>query len=341
MIYCVVPAELAGKLHERLRAEFAGVDEVEVVVEQRAQDRRARGERRQAALGPRPGAAERRQVLEPAGRRIGERRAAHVAVDPPLQLPRWARRHARRLAFVERVEPTSEHAEDLDTARLVTRFQAGETAAFSGIYVRYFDRIYVYLRSLLGESHTAEDVTQQVFLRVLEALPGYERRSQPFRAWLFRIARNAALSHRRKHRRVEAADPATLERLADQAEVVGSRGLAVRPLLLENGKLVQALDALTEDQKQAILLRFVFDMSNEEIAAALERSVQAVRALQHRGLRELEARMSVRERQSGRRTPMRVRFRPARVARERRYATVGYGRPPALGRGAGLNRYRA
>jgi iron uptake system EfeUOB component EfeO/EfeM len=133
-------------------------------------------------------------VRNKAGRRVGPRRAPTMAIDA-LPLPRKARAHAKRIVFVERVEPSAEHMADLDSARIVTRFQSGDADAFTALYMRYFDRVYSYLRVLFREdSHEAEDLTQQVFVRAFEALPRYERRSQPFRAWLFTIARNLAMT---------------------------------------------------------------------------------------------------------------------------------------------------
>src|SRR5437588_517470 len=61
-------------------------------------------------------------------------------------------------------------------------------------------------------SHEAEDATQQVFLQAMEALPRYELRAVPFRAWLFRIVRNYSIKHLAKHSRVEVEDPDELDR---------------------------------------------------------------------------------------------------------------------------------
>src|SRR5690349_1679891 len=100
--------------------------------------------------------------------------------------------------FTKRPETDEEHREDIDTARLVTRAQAGDSDAFAALYKRYFDRVYGYLRLVLRNHHEAEDATQGVFLKVLEGLGRYERRRQPFRAWLFVVVRNHAVSLLRK-----------------------------------------------------------------------------------------------------------------------------------------------
>jgi RNA polymerase sigma factor (sigma-70 family) len=111
--------------------------------------------------------------------------------------------------MVGRVKPgCAEAVEDADTARLVELIQAGEHERFGEVYVRYFDRVYSYLRLVLRNEHHAEELAQQVFLDVLEALPRYEPRdSTPFRGWLFAIARNRAISQLRATGRVIPEEP--------------------------------------------------------------------------------------------------------------------------------------
>src|SRR4051794_15827870 len=210
MIYCVVPRELVAKLHEPLRRHFRDEPYVEVVVERRSTDRRQEESRRRVEAEP-PSGHDRRQIQNREGRRVGERRAPLIPVEMP-PLPRKAKPYAHQLMFFERLAHPSEHDEDLDTARLVTRIQAGDRDGYAELYMRYFDRVYGYLRMLLRDSHEAEDVTQQVFLRVLEALPKYERRRQPFRAWLFTIVRNHALTNLNKRQRFQLVEPEELDR---------------------------------------------------------------------------------------------------------------------------------
>ena len=74
-----------------------------------------------------------------------------------------------------------------------------EPSAFGTLYDRYLGRIYAYLRARSSNDEEAADLTQQVFLQALDALPRYREGRVPFAAWLFRIARNAAIdSHRRR-----------------------------------------------------------------------------------------------------------------------------------------------
>lgn len=75
-----------------------------------------------------------------------------------------------------------------------------QPAAFAMLYHRYFERIHAYLRSRTGDAEDAADLTQQVFLQALDALPRYRHGRVPFAAWLFRIAHNVAIDHHRRRR---------------------------------------------------------------------------------------------------------------------------------------------
>jgi RNA polymerase sigma-70 factor (ECF subfamily) len=321
-IYCVVPPELAGRLHDHLRAHF-GAGEVDVVVERRGGDRRSGAERRagagSSADGPR---SERRRIVSATGRRIADRRSPVGVLGEAErpELPRRARRYADRLLFVERLEPSSEAVEDADTARLVARFQAGESQAFTDLYLRYFDRIYGYLRLLLRDSHEAEDFAQHVFVEAFERLPQFRLTGAPVRVWLFTIARNAALSRLRKTSRLDVVEPA---RLDASRELRSS--LELEPSILgwiSDRELLMFVERLPQVQRQVIALRHMLDLTNLEIAAMLGRSPNDVAAIHKRGLAFLRARLIAvgRGPQKIGRARMRAWSPQAPVLRHRRFA---------------------
>jgi RNA polymerase sigma-70 factor (ECF subfamily) len=245
-------------------------------------------------------------------------------VDAPVPpLPRRARAHAAELVFIERLEPASDHSEDLDTARLVVRIQGGDKDAFADLYMRYFDRVYVYMRTALNDAHEAEDATQQIFIRVLEALPRYERRGQPFRSWLFRIVRNYTVDQMRKTGRVQLADAEEIDRM-NEVEDEGE-SVAAELEWITDRELVMFVERLPLAQRQVLLLRYMLDMSTHEIARVLDRSNDDVRLLQSRALRFLRARLVALGRTpTGRegRVPAFRRFRQVPVLRSRRYALM-------------------
>jgi RNA polymerase sigma-70 factor (ECF subfamily) len=323
IVYCVVPRDLAAQLHDLLRRHFQG-SAVEVVVERRDGDRRSGRDRRDAQVAGAAGgaaeeaAAERRRVRDVAGRRAGERRAPLVAIDA-LPLPRRARMHAQRLLFLERVVPSSDHAEDLDAARLVSRVQLGESEAFAELYLRYFDRVYGYLRVMIRDRHEAEDLAQQVFVKAFEALPSYERRRQPFRAWLFVVARNEALNHLARRRRIDVTEPGELDR---RREATGEPGELGALNWISDRELLMFVERLPLLQRQVLVARFMLGLRSSEVAAMLGTSPVSVRSAQKRALMSLRTRFgAVRTApRPTRRTFIRAGIPQATVLRSRRFA---------------------
>jgi RNA polymerase sigma-70 factor (ECF subfamily) len=266
-VYCVVSEDLAPELHDLLRDHWRGNSSVIVVSERR------RGERRTSGQGGR--------------RRIRERRGEALA-EAPADLPRRLRPHASRLRFAPRATPGRRDAEDIDSDRLVVRFQAGEVCAFDELYLRYFDRVYAYARVALRDDYEAEDVAQQVFGNVIQALPRYQVRDDAsFRSWLFRIARNAVLRTASRNARMRPQEPAELDRRLESPIPQQASGLD----WLSDKDLEMLVERLPLTQRQVVLLRYVFEFTTDEIADALDRTAVAVRMLEHRAMRALEARL--------------------------------------------------
>jgi RNA polymerase sigma-70 factor (ECF subfamily) len=288
--------------------------------------RRTDDDRRRSAVAPKgaPASGERRAIRSLGGRRVGDRRAVAVAVEG-LPLPRKARAFADRLAFVELLAPSDQEAEDVDTARLVTRIQAGDGDAFASLYLRYFDRVFGSLRILLRDVDEAEDATQQVFTQVLQALPRYELRGSPFRAWLFTVMRNQAMRQLRKAGRDIPESPAEINSLLERggqdvapaAEVEALRWISDRELLL-------FIERLTLGQRQVLVLRYMLDLSVAEIAEVLDRTPNEVRLLLKRAQAVLRQRFVAlgREPRCHRRVRSQVLFRQAFVLRDRRFALL-------------------
>ena len=159
-----------------------------------------------------------------------------------------------------------------------------DRAAFGVLYRRYLDRVYGYTFYLLGDHHDAEDATERTFVAALAAIGGFRDEGASFRAWLFRIAHNqVANAWRRRDRHPTAPLDLVDEPVAedDPAAALAADEDARR--------LRRALAGLSADRRQVLVLRFVDGLSAREIGAVLDRSEGAVRVLQHRALRELEA----------------------------------------------------
>jgi RNA polymerase sigma-70 factor (ECF subfamily) len=166
---------------------------------------------------------------------------------------------------------------------LVHLAQEGDMAALGTLYDQHHGLIYRYLRARLGDQHTAEDLTGEVFQRMLAGLPSYRAQGLPFRAWLFRIAHNLLVDHYRRAGRglqVEWQDSArTVDVGADPAHQVE------HTLTLEHA--YRALAALDDHQREVVTLRFLSGLSLRETALALGKSEDAIKALQRRGLAAL------------------------------------------------------
>jgi RNA polymerase sigma-70 factor (ECF subfamily) len=231
--------------------------------------------------------------------------------------------HAERLAFIERVVPATAEAEDREAIRLVNRFQAGDRDAFAQMYELFYARVYAYLRVVVRSESEAEDCTQQTFVRAFEALPQYEYRGQAFAAWLFRIARNEGLGHIQRRSRSEIVDPQELQTVqpATAGEDAGTGALD----WISDRELLLFFERLPLVQRQALALRYLFDLSSVQVAQILDRSPDDVRQLQSRGLGYLRRRLAAvgRDASSGGRVRMRSPLRKSRVARARRFALLG------------------
>jgi RNA polymerase sigma-70 factor (ECF subfamily) len=166
---------------------------------------------------------------------------------------------------------------------LVERAIAGDAEAFGELYVLHLDAIYRYIYYRVGDAQDAEDLTEQVFLRVWQALPGYEQRGYPFSSWLYRIAHNAVVDYHRERGGATGALP-----LEDWVEN-GSRAAALDEVISaeEAAALSAAVKQLSDDQQQVILLRFVEGMSHAQVAHIVGKSEGACRVIQHRALAAL------------------------------------------------------
>ncbi len=163
---------------------------------------------------------------------------------------------------------------------LVQRAQA-DKAAFGAIYDRYLARIYSYVYYRTGNHHDAEDLTARVFMQALSHIDGYSQRGVPFSAWLFRIAHNLVANwHRDRARR-----PAVPLDAAGEVPS-GSRELQRAEDRVE---IRAALAALPPDRQSLIVMKYVDDLSNAEIAAVFGKTEGAVKALLHRTLRSLRS----------------------------------------------------
>lgn len=171
-------------------------------------------------------------------------------------------------------------------AQLIRKAQRGDTACFGELYDHYLPKIYRYIFAKVNHREYAEDIAHEVFLAAWKNLPGYRERGYPFSSWLYRIARNEIIDHYRlekHHANVDELDPDAVH-LASAAERELDLSLAWRTVK-------EAMNELTDEERDVLLLRFVNDLTPKEVAAVLGKSEGAVRVMQHRAIQDLKRRL--------------------------------------------------
>jgi RNA polymerase sigma-70 factor, ECF subfamily len=159
----------------------------------------------------------------------------------------------------------------------IARAQNGDMEALHFLYVRYADDVLRFVRSLVQDHHEAEDITQNVFVKLIAVIRKYEPRDVPFAAWILRVARNAALDHLRARRMTPSEDV----RIADDDH---------RQISHERGRdLREALEQLPEEQQDVLILRHIVGLSPIEIADALGKTESSIHGLHHRGRLTLQS----------------------------------------------------
>jgi len=179
--------------------------------------------------------------------------------------------------------------DDAAIERLVDEARAGDAWAFGQLFDHFHLPVYRYVASRVRHPSDAEDLTQLVFVKALEALPRYESRGIPFGGWLFRLARNAVIDHvRTSHEHADLAQSA--ERAGADA---GPDELAV--IRQEIEAVRSALATLTDDQRDAISLRFFAGLSAREAAEAMGKQEGTIRGLQFRAIAALRRQLDIEE----------------------------------------------
>jgi len=165
---------------------------------------------------------------------------------------------------------------------IVDAARAGDEAALAELYNLYFPRVYRYIIARMGNPYDAEDLTEEVFLRVLDAIERFQWREAPFSAWLFRIAHNAVISQRRKEGARGRSSP-----LSD-ALPMNSQGpdeMVENRLILN--EVMRTAETLPEAQRRVIGLRFAAGLTVAETAQAMGKGEGNVKVIQHKAIAKL------------------------------------------------------
>ena len=175
---------------------------------------------------------------------------------------------------------------NFDVDRSAVEAARRDPRAFDALYRKYVAQVYSFALYELRDTHAAEDLTAQVFMRALDGLATFHEQGEPpgssFRVWLFQICRNTLSNERRRVRRHPEA-PLDLA-----LEVASTDDVAEEALDREQlGRVWQHIGRLPAARRQALVLRFVEEMSTREIGEVLGRSEGATRVLIHRALQTI------------------------------------------------------
>jgi RNA polymerase sigma-70 factor, ECF subfamily len=182
------------------------------------------------------------------------------------------------LAPTRRFKPSAERttSDDELVSKAVKRAKEGDMDALHFLFVRYADDVLGYVRSFVHDHHEAEDITQNVFAKLMTAIRKYEERDVPFAAWILRVARNAALDHMRVRRALPCDEVRTTDHGLDQIDFERNRALR------------DALASLPDDQREVLVLRHVAGLSPTEIGELVGKTESSIHGLHHRGRRALQ-----------------------------------------------------
>ncbi len=180
--------------------------------------------------------------------------------------------------------------------RLMLEFQKGNKASLEELMHKYYPRLLNFIYRFVGSAELAEDLTQEVFLKVYSAAAGY-RPASKFQTWVYTIAKNISLNELRHHKRTVVSldepfvsDDGPIER---QVEDTAAPRVDEQMLRDETAAAVRAaIDSLPENQRIAVLLRRYEQFSYEEIAQSMQMSVKAVKSLLSRAKENLKNKLT-------------------------------------------------
>lgn len=208
---------------------------------------------------------------------------ASAVVELPQATPQ-SRAHtiraiAARRAVRDPALSASQTAAAMDEASLIHAARQGSREAFGFLYARHRATIARYVAARIRDASDAEDLTEAIFESAWRAIGRYREQGVPFLAWLYRLAHNRVVDHYRALRPTVALIPEVHESIEDSR--------APLELNLDSADLLKALNILTDDQREVIVLRFIQGMSGREVAQTMGKREDAVRALQFRALATL------------------------------------------------------
>jgi len=168
--------------------------------------------------------------------------------------------------------------------RLISRAKKGETEAFGQIYTLFAERIFRYIYLKVSNKEEAEDLTQQVFIRAWESIDSFKPLQNPVGSWFYAIAHNLIIDFYRKQKKDFSLDNENVK-----IEVIDPIDLNERLVIKEEAqKILKLINQLPEEHRDILFLRYIDDLSYQEIAKIIRKRPLTLRVLHHRALKRLK-----------------------------------------------------
>lgn len=174
-----------------------------------------------------------------------------------------------------------------EAPEVVTRAQAGDPDAIAELYERYWGLVYRFCYRRTSNTHLAEDLATDVFVRLIKRIDTFEWQGKEVSAWLLVVARNIIADRFKSkpyQKEVLSGGPADY---ALEYSAAGAPPEDVATDAITHATVLRMMDRLSPDQRQVLHLRFLREMSMEEAAAAMGKEVSSVKALQFRAVRTM------------------------------------------------------
>jgi RNA polymerase sigma-70 factor (ECF subfamily) len=176
---------------------------------------------------------------------------------------------------------------DANTLLLIKRAAGGDSESFGRLYDIYLEPIYRYVYHHVGESKTAEDIAQEVFIKAWKAIKSCRGKEKTFKSWLYRIAHNHTVDYFRCRRNEPRIDDQNVAENLDSPDA----SLDETEEEYEIERVLSEMTSLPDSQRQVVILKFLEGLDNREVSRIMGKSQGAIRVLQVRALAGLRERM--------------------------------------------------
>jgi RNA polymerase sigma-70 factor (ECF subfamily) len=174
-------------------------------------------------------------------------------------------------------------SKQISESRLLQAAAFGDKQAFGTLYQQYLDEIYRFIRYKISDDLVAEDLTEETFIKTWMSLPKIYKKNKKidnFRAWLYRTAKNLTIDYYRKSKPVANIEDNIEAKKRSPEEIINQK--------IVSEQLTKAIAKLEQKYKDIIILRFVNQLSHQEVASILEISESNSRILQYRALKVMK-----------------------------------------------------